>query len=62
MEISRQIKKYNDEVIELRRDFHRHPELGLKEYRTSEKISSYLEDCDLEISHLNQTGVAGLPF
>jgi amidohydrolase len=60
MEISRKIAEYRDEVIELRRDFHRHPELGLEEYRTSEKVCSYLEGCGLEVSRLNKTGVVGL--
>jgi amidohydrolase len=60
MEICKQIAEYQDEVIELRRDFHRYPELGLEEYRTSEKVCSYLEACDLEVSRLNRTGVVGL--
>lgn len=60
MEISEKVAEHNKEVIDLRRDFHRHPELGLKEYRTSEKVSSYLKGCGLEVSHLNQTGVVGL--
>ncbi|UCE35242.1 MAG: amidohydrolase, partial [Deltaproteobacteria bacterium] len=60
MEISKKIAQYRDEVIELRRDFHRHPELGLEEYRTSEKVCSYLEGCGLELTRLNKTGVVGL--
>ena len=60
MEISKQIAECQDEVIELRRDFHRYPELGLEEYRTSETVCSYLEACDLEVSRLNRTGVVGL--
>jgi len=60
MEISKKIAEHNAELVELRRDFHRHPELGLKEYRTSEKVSSYLKGCGLQVSHMNQTGVVGL--
>lgn len=41
-------------LIEIRRDFHRHPELGMAEFRTSKKIAGLLED--LGISH--RTGVA----
>jgi len=59
MEISKQIAEYQDQVIELRRDFHRYPELGLEEYCTSETVCSYLEACDLEVSRLNKTGVVG---
>jgi len=60
MEISKKVAERNEEVIELRRDFHRHPELGLKEYRTSEKVSAYLKRCGLEVRCLNRTGVMGL--
>lgn len=60
MDISKLIGKYSDEVIELRRDFHRHPELGLNEFRTSEKVSEYLKKLGLEVKHANKTGVVGL--
>lgn len=54
------LKSLEKEVIRLRRDFHQHPELGLEEYRTSEKITAYLKNCGLEVFHSNKTGVAGL--
>jgi amidohydrolase len=60
MEISKKVAEHVEEVIELRRDFHRHPELGLQEYRTSEKVSAYLTGCGMEVEHLNRTGVMGL--
>lgn len=60
MEISEQITALNDEVIALRRNFHQHPELGLQEYRTSEKITAFLKDCGLAVRNMNQTGVVGL--
>ena len=60
MEISKLVAQYADEVIELRRDFHRHPELGLMEHRTSEKVVAYLKNCGLEVSRMNKTGVVGL--
>jgi amidohydrolase len=60
MEISRLIAEYSAETVELRRDFHRHPELGLAEHRTSEKVAAYLKDCGLEVSRMNKTGVVGL--
>jgi amidohydrolase len=55
--ILRPLKK---EIISLRRDFHQHPELGLEEYRTSEKVTAYLESCGLEVFRSNKTGVVGL--
>ncbi len=60
MEISKLVSEYAAEVIELRRDFHRHPELGLEEHRTSEKVAGYLSNCDLEVGRMNRTGVVGL--
>ena len=47
-------------MVEIRRDLHRHPELGLEEHRTAERVQSLLDD--LEIEHrdgLGGTGVLG---
>ncbi len=54
------LKSLEKEVIRLRRDFHQHPELGLEEYRTSEKVTAYLKKCGLEVFQSNKTGVVGL--
>lgn len=35
-------------VIEMRRDFHRHPELGFQEFRTSAKVAEFLRQSGLE--------------
>ena len=60
MDIAKLVAGFSDEVIELRRDFHQHPELGLEEHRTSEKVSAYLNQCGLEVCRMNRTGVVGL--
>ncbi|HET8816001.1 MAG TPA: amidohydrolase [Pseudidiomarina sp.] len=41
-------------VIEWRRDFHQHPELSNREFRTAEKITEHLQSLGLDV----QTGVA----
>lgn len=41
-------------VIEWRRDIHQNPELGNREFRTSEKVATHLKSLGLEV----QTGVA----
>ncbi|MCB1636476.1 MAG: amidohydrolase, partial [Xanthomonadales bacterium] len=41
-------------VIEWRRDFHRHPELGNREFRSSERIAEHLKSLGLQV----ETGVA----
>jgi amidohydrolase len=50
----------HDEVVELRRDFHMHPELGFEEFRTSKAVCSYLKELGLEVRLLATTGVVGL--
>ena len=41
-------------VVEWRRDFHEHPELSNREFRTAAKVAEHLENLGLEV----QTGVA----
>lgn len=60
MEITRQVMALKDELIELRRDFHRHPELGFEEHRTSQIVSAYLQETGLQVQHMTRTGVVGL--
>ena len=58
--IKNRIEELNDELIHLRRDFHRHPELGFKEYRTAETIENYLNNLAINTRRLAQTGVVAL--
>ena len=57
MEIKKQVLELNEEVIELRRDFHQHPELGFEEFRTSQKVIEYLQQLGLEAKQITKTGV-----
>ena len=56
-QISEQIETYRDELVALRRDFHKHPELGFEEYRTAKVIESYLQDLGLTTQRMAKTGV-----
>jgi amidohydrolase len=60
MEIRAEVDKFQKELIELRRDFHQRPELGLEEHWTADKIESYLKPLGLEVSRIGETGVVGL--
>ena len=40
-----------ENLAEIRRDFHRFPELGFQEKRTKEKIASYLKELGLDVHH-----------
>ncbi len=60
MEIKKQIRELQDELINLRRDFHMHPELGFEEFRTNKVVSEYLTGCGLEVETVAKTGVVAL--
>ncbi len=45
------------EMIEWRRDFHRHPEVGGQEHRTSGVIRQFLEDLGLPVRSIAGTGL-----
>ncbi|HSH34850.1 amidohydrolase [Schnuerera sp.] len=47
-------------VINIRRDFHQNPELGLEEYRTRDKIIEYLNHMGIENKIVAETGVVGI--
>ncbi len=52
--------QYCSELIELRRDIHAHPELGLKEYRTAQLIEDYLTQLEIPVRRYIGTGVVGI--
>ena len=50
-----------DELIERRRDFHRHPELAFQEHRTAGIVADELNHLGLEVqTGVGQTGVVGI--
>jgi len=50
-----------DQLIAWRRDFHAHPELSNREFRTSSVVAQYLRSLGLEVQeHVAHTGVVGL--
>ena len=53
-EVDRLAKVIENKVIEWRRDFHQHPELSNREFRTSKIVAEHLENLGMEV----QTGVA----
>lgn len=46
-------------LVDIRRDFHRNPELGLEEIRTRDKIMEYLDSLGIEYEKIANTGVLG---
>lgn len=48
-------------MIDIRRDLHQHPELGLEEHRTAKRVQEILDELSIEhVDGLAQTGVLGL--
>ncbi|GAB6138788.1 M20 metallopeptidase family protein [Halanaerobaculum tunisiense] len=54
------IEELESELIGLRRDLHRHPELGFQEVRTSQQVADFLTKLGLEVERVVDTGVVGL--
>ena len=54
-DLSRLAGQVAPEMVELRRDIHRHPEIGWEEKRTTAKVVSALRDLGLE-PHVRATG------
>jgi hippurate hydrolase len=55
------ITSYIPELVALRRDLHKHPELGFEEERTAGIIAGYLRNCGLEVhTGWAKTGVVGV--
>src|SRR5436305_13707709 len=60
MPIIPEIRDYLDELTEIRRDIHSHPELGFTEERTGDIVAKKLAEYGCEVHRgLAQTGVVG---
>lgn len=60
-EIEKDITFIESKVIEWRRDFHQHPELSNREFKTAEKIAEHLKSLGIEVqTGVAKTGVVGL--
>ena len=60
-ELAESIDAVQAKVIDWRHDFHQHPELSNREFRTAEKIAKHLKSLGLEVrTEVAKTGVIGL--
>jgi amidohydrolase len=60
VELNQLIKEAEKWAISLRHDFHRWPELGNNEFRTSERIRRELDQLNIKNTKMLKTGVVGL--
>ena len=58
--IKQRIGELNKELLSLRRDFHKHPELGFEEHRTAGVVENYLKDLGWYPQRMTKTGVVAL--
>ncbi len=55
--LKKDIKELTAQLIEWRRDFHRHPEIAYKEHRTSSVIRKFLESLGFPVKVYAETGL-----
>lgn len=61
MDVKEKVREIEQEIIEIRRDFHKYPELSNQEFRTMDKICEYLDDWDIEYQKgVAETGVVAI--
>lgn len=57
----REINQIRENLTDIYKDLHRHPELGFNEHRTAAVIADYLKDCRLHVETQHAiTGVIGI--
>ncbi len=55
------IRRYQGELAAFRQDLHAHPELGLEEHRTADRVAAALEALGIEVHRgVGKTGVVGV--
>ncbi len=60
-QLSNKVVELKDTLVQFRRDFHQHPELGLEETRTARVVADRLEQLGLKVSRgVGKTGVVAL--
>jgi amidohydrolase len=56
-DLKKDIKELTAQLIEWRRDFHRHPEIAYREHRTSSVIRKFLESLGIPVKACAETGL-----
>ncbi len=61
-ELAQQVEQIFDEVVEIRRHIHQHPELSFEEYQTSAFVKKKLEEFGIEAKVIAKTGVTAVIY
>ncbi len=59
-ELKKHIEGLKEQLVEWRRDFHRHPEIAFQEKRTSSVIRQFLESLGIPFRTVSSTGLVGI--
>ncbi|WP_432476891.1 amidohydrolase [Nocardioides sp. GXQ0305] len=51
------VDKHSDDLLELRRDLHAHPELSWNEHRTTEQVAAHLGEAGIPVTRIPGTGL-----
>ena len=60
MNLLEEAQKIKQDIVQFRRNFHMHPELGMEEYRTVAIVEDMLKSLGIETKRIAGTGVIGL--
>ena len=60
MDIKKEVDMIANYIIRLRKHFHMHPELGMEEFETSQRIKEELVNMEIPFINVGQTGVIGI--
>jgi len=61
IKLDQQANEIESRVIQWRRDFHQHPELGNREFKTGEKLAEHLKSLGIQVQYpVAKTGVVGI--
>ncbi len=60
MDIQKRVNEIYQELVNIRRDFHKNPELSQNEFRTQKKIQDYLNEWGIENYVCADTGIVGI--
>ena len=58
--LAAEINHLEPSLVAWRRDFHRNPELGFQEHRTSKVVREFLESCGIAVRACGRTGLVGV--
>ena len=59
MDVKKAAAAERDYIVSVRREFHRHPELSLQEFRTAQRIEEELDKFGIPHTRVGVTGVLG---